>query len=153
MAFNQFDNGLPIEAVAVSAFNAWSYAQGLKSPNFDHLSIEDMGKWGRLANHAEQLLNSMEGKPLDVATSEVYKFWSREGGDYAKLNDWQKLHWQAVVRHLATLIDAEEIPDLQTLERSWGQWVIVRGRKLKKHDSSTGQASASPAAGVPDAPS
>jgi hypothetical protein len=118
------DNGLSLEAAAVSAYNAFFWAQGLgDKPNFDHLNLDDTAQWSRLALKAEAVLGALEGKPMDVAASEVAKVWSIGKIDYKELPLKQQLCWQAVTRHLCTLIDAEEIPHLVTLEKSWGEWV------------------------------
>ncbi len=127
----RLENGITLEAVAVSAYNAFCYAQGA-TPKFEHLSLEDTARWANLANKAEGAMAAFEGKPVDVAAAEVLKIWSRGTMDFKKQPVPWQLYWSAVTRHLATLVDAEEIPDLAGLERSWREWVEARMAKAVK---------------------
>jgi hypothetical protein len=122
----QLDNGLSLEAAAMSAWYAWAWAKGIAQPDLERADDEELARFGRLANKSENLLGSLEGLPVSDVSQKVYECWDMGRRSYDTLSDKEKIAWEAVTRHLATLIDADEIPDLRSLERSWAKWAEKR---------------------------
>jgi hypothetical protein len=115
-------SGLPFSAAAVSCYNVYAYAAGMTEPNFELLTEDSQSLWGRLATRAEILIDNGEGMKFHEIGKLVAHDWSRGQIPWDQVTDKQKLCWEAVARHLAYLINAEDIPDLQASERSWALW-------------------------------
>jgi hypothetical protein len=122
----QTENGLDTEVIAQSCCMAFRAAQGLPRIPFEQVADEDEARWQRLALKAEEMMTSMEGMAFHQVGPTVAKTWMRES-ETPKLTPSEFWAWQAVTRHLAMLLEADEIPDnLQAREESWKEWVLNR---------------------------
>ncbi len=112
--------------IAASAFRAFSYAGGVQDePEWDKLDSETQLRWLHLAKHAEGTLQAMEDKPYQQAAAGLAALWAKTD-DPAFFETFSKrlqIIWQAVTRHLMTLLDCDDVDSPEPLERSWGEWV------------------------------
>lgn len=111
--------------VAASAYRSF-HAACLRAqpPDFDGLPWEEQQEWFRLALGAERLLEEYHGRPYPEAASALAALHA--GGDAPRETPRGGVAWQAVCRHLMTLLDCDEVFDLEALELSWREWAKSR---------------------------
>ncbi len=123
---------LTTEDVAASAYRACCYAAQVEAPpSWEGENLDTMQRWLHLAGRAQTGLEDFHGKPYAQGASWLFGVWAQEEGAYEKLPLPLKLCWEAVTRHLVTLLDAEkeDLEDLTSLEKSWGEWHKERMKK------------------------
>ncbi len=120
----QTENGLDTELIARSGWTAYRAAMQLPLIPWEHASDEEEARWQRVALHAEGLLLTLQGQRFDqIAPVLARSYWR----DERPLTSAETLAWEAAARHLATLLDADEIPeDLAKQEQSWAEWAQKR---------------------------
>ena len=69
------------------------------------------------------MLTSLEGKPYATGAEELARCFH---AGKIPLSPAQMVTWQAVARHLVTIMDDDELSDLAALEESWGPWALQR---------------------------
>lgn len=120
---------LSTEEMAMSAFRVFCYASGVAEPNWDHQSDEEQGRWLQMARRAERALESLIGKSYNQAARALCELWSDNPLIYEGLAYPLQLSWNATARHLAAVIDSDEIDSLDATERFWGDWARERSKK------------------------
>lgn len=111
------------EDLAQTCFRTWHLAGGVTSQPWEHLSLESQMPWLRLAKRAEEVLTRMEGSNYQSVGEELMRLAQGEGEWRCSPRD--SIAWQGVARHLAALLDSDEIEsgeDLLELEASWSAW-------------------------------
>ncbi len=122
----QTENGIDTEIIAQSCAMAHRAALGLPRVPFDHISDDDEARWQRLAIKAEELMTSLEGQNFEQVAYAVARAFLRVEG-VLSLDAKMQVAWGAVARHLAMILDSEEIPgDLQKQEEAWREWAKKR---------------------------
>lgn len=122
MPFGEGQKTLSTEDVAQTAWRAFSSAMGSNVP-WDFLSYEAQDPWLRLALRAEKVMQENEGRTYREVAAKLHEA-AMGGGQFA--SPLHTLAWEAVTRHLMTLLDADDIADLDALEKSWAEWVAKR---------------------------
>ena len=115
------------EEMAVSAFRTFCYCAGVE-PDFDKLGDEEQGRWMALARSCERTLEELDGKSFNIATEALADIWGGHKGFYERLPRDIQVAWMGTTRHLATLLESDEIDSLDTAERFWGEWAQKRRR-------------------------
>ncbi len=122
----QTENGIDTEVIAQSCAMAYRAALGLPRVPFDHISDEDEARWQRLAIKAEERMLSLEGCGFDKVALELVRMWQRDD-DIKGIPHKSIVAWGAVARHLAMLLECEEVPpDLAKQEQAWAEWARKR---------------------------
>jgi hypothetical protein len=120
------ENGIDTDILGQSAAHAWRAAMGLSPLPFEHLSIEDEERWLRLGKNAEEFLGALVDARFNQVGMNLARLWARSS-EPLTLKDKEQLAWEATARHMATLLDADQMPrDLEKLEQSWGPWTVNR---------------------------
>jgi hypothetical protein len=120
---------LTVEEIARSAYNACAHAAMVEDgPNWEGEGTDQQARWIYLARRAQEELPSFDGKKAPEAARWLYEQWARDAGalDWEHLALRLRLCWEAVARHLATLLDSDELEDMAALEHSWGEWTAAR---------------------------
>jgi hypothetical protein len=117
---------MSIEDMASSAFRTFAFAGNVEEePIWDHLSTDDQMRWRHLARQAEPVMLQLEGSPYRKVAEKLFLLFMRS----EDVSVWEsqeprmKLIWQAISRHLAALLDSDDIEGPDHLERHWGEWV------------------------------
>lgn len=113
------------EQMAVTVANAFFHASGCGEPSWDALSDDEQQRWLKLAVRGPLLMQTLEGQNFHAVGTKLASFWAGDDGRfYNSLLPRMKTAWQAVARHLTTLLDceADQIGPLSILEASWGPW-------------------------------
>ena len=119
------------EEMAASAFRAFCFAGQVEvPPSWEEESCENQDRWLRLAQKAQQGLLDFDGQPVKQAAAWLLGHWSHEepGKVWGLLPRGLQLCWEAVARHLNTLLDSDEVSDVGALERSWNEWAKERAK-------------------------
>lgn len=113
------DIPLTSEELAASCYRAWSAACAFPGLAWEQLSLDDQTPWLKVARKGEEILSRMQGKTYHAAGLELHGL----AGD---CTFHSPLAWEAVARHLTTLLDADDIDDLGGLEQSWRDWAAKK---------------------------
>jgi hypothetical protein len=133
MTMTKLECGLDMEQVAQSACRVFCYVLGGPA-NWEGLSPEEQGAWLQLAKNSDAILTKHEGAHYQVAAQELFAAWveAKFGEGTGSTLPWKdvpligQLAWQAVARHLHTLLDSDEISDLGAMESLWRPWAEKR---------------------------
>ncbi len=121
----QTENGIDTEIIAQSCAMAYRAAMGLPRIPFNQISDEDEARWQRLALKAEGLLFALENSVFALVAVQVAHSWHRTAD--VKLSPQELLAWEAVARHMAMLLECDEVPaDLAKQEQAWQEWAKKR---------------------------
>ncbi len=116
--------------VARSAYHAYRAAGGERAAGeWEGLSLDRQALFLRLAKFGGGELAMLEGKPYSHAGGKLRQLAT---GAEEPVSPRECLAWEAVARHLTTLLDADDVTDLSALELSWGEWA---GRKAPELQS------------------
>ena len=135
------ENGLEFPDLVVSARRARTCAQrgaGLPVEQTEQWTDEDMAG---LADAAAFVLQSSDSdqpfKARELAQQVYAKWWDRNmeflpNQRWENLSAREKFVWEAVARHLVTLIDSDDdqVSDLAWHESQWEIWAKDRAGKL-----------------------
>lgn len=124
------DITLEVSAMAASAFRAHSWATKGESAEFEKLGMDAMERWFRYANDFSSNCAMYEGmRGADIA-KRFYERYVQNG--WAALAPRDQLAFEAVVRHLAILVDAPDLVrnDIESQEQFWRGWTEERLRRL-----------------------
>lgn len=119
------------EEIAQTTYRAWAHAWGAPVPPWETLSLEAQSTFLRLAKHAESAMTRLEGEGYTRVTDELMRLAHGEMEPSRSPRDL--IAWEAVARHLATLLDSDEVegPEaLGDLEASWAPWAARRRETL-----------------------
>jgi len=126
-----------VNDLAQTACRAYHYAQGILYPPWDKLSLKEQDAWEKAVLKGQHLIENADqirwveiARRLQNAHESIVCLETPHA--YDKLSIKEQFAWEAVARHLANLIGADEIPDLAALETHWGPWVIERLTKLEQ---------------------
>lgn len=121
------------EEIAASAYRAFASAGNVEEPPvWENEGYEMQAAWHAVALAAMAELPDFNGQPVHKAARWLASIWSKgrlEDERYNALPTQLKLCWEAVTRHLATVLDSDELTDLAGLERSWAEWTRVRSNR------------------------
>lgn len=117
------------DELAASCYRAFLSASGLRPDPWEGLALEHQAPWLRVALHGEAALLSCEGRHPSEGGAALAALQAR--GDPALLEmalgaPRNRLAYEALARHLLTLIDGDGSPDLPALEASWADWATRR---------------------------
>lgn len=135
------DNGLSIGAIAKSVQRAYAACmweiKSLNDPEgraeLDALELTD--GWIGIAEFAVNtfLACGETDQQLTVRdwADQVYRSYASDLPPYADLPNRERLAWEAVARHAAMLMhaDEEDLLDLAGLEVDWGNWIGTNARQ------------------------
>lgn len=124
------DLKLNLEETAATCYRAWHYAAAWKQQPWDHLSLDEQSLWLRMAKSCERIMELSEGKSYADAGESLAKVHCGDRDVVYTVytaNSRLKLAWQALARHLVTLMDSDDVESLDSLEQSWGPWAEERG--------------------------
>ncbi len=120
MAKLEFNN----ERLAASIYRVWCGACGITLLNgsaisWDQLSFAEHDPWFAVARGAINTITACEGKTWREASESLARLCPLvvvppDGRDMVA--------WQAVARHLVTLIDAEDVDSVADVEAYWVNW-------------------------------
>lgn len=118
------------DQLAESAFRAFHAALG-DNLTWDDASPEEEAVFQRLGMTALSILEPQAGKAWPVVADDVWRRTRRWLGqpesELASLDLCQQLAWEALVKHVAMVLDAgDEIDNLGALEASWRGWAEQR---------------------------
>lgn len=119
---------LGVEETAASCYRAVRAASGSTQGEWDALSLEAQVPFLRTARHGPALLERLEGAGWrEVARAVFAEACPEAEGAWEALPEPYKRAWEAGARHLAALLDADDIDNVEGLENSWREWAKRRG--------------------------
>lgn len=100
---------------------------------WEFLSYTDQAPFLQAARRGPLMLSASDGGSVQEAACRLARIGCAiidDAGSWEQTwNNWPlalRLAWEAMTRHLNALIDADELPSLEDLERSWGLWAQKR---------------------------
>lgn len=124
------ESGLDRTEFAASSYRAYMHAMGVPNPDWEKASEAHEALFLRLADLAGPFLEEHQD---DTVAATADALWERVNGWGVPLEATTppgKWAWQALLRHMNYLIDAEDTDDRVEREPTWKQWVE---EKLKEN--------------------
>lgn len=126
----------PLE-LARSAFKVFCLVMG-QAEDWDRASLERQQPWLLVGNQAGGLLERLEGNSFAHCGYELMRLHLAPEERPGALTVWNtlparaRLAWEAVARHLATLLDSDEVTSLEEAEALWPAWAEKASAKRKE---------------------
>lgn len=132
---------LDVNEVARSLHSAWAHAtRGLLGNDvppisWDALPLEEQATFLAVASRGERIIERMEGQTLSQVGFALFQasrpnFEEEQNQEaWAAIGFLGQTMWEAIARHMAMLVDCDEVIDLEQAEGQWYEWAK---RKLAK---------------------
>lgn len=131
------DTGLNLGAIAMAASCARAFAWANGQTPQDDLDPAEAYRWQRAVMLALDWLPTMDGRPVSEGVDRMVADYA-EGDEILKAREaGANVAWEAVVRHLNCLLDADDLEDeddARALERSWADWARSRKPRIEVLD-------------------
>jgi len=113
--------------------DAENLAEPIPVPDWAGLAWDKQAPWLTLASRAPKRMESLEGRPLVEVAFEMFKLTCNYEEAEQAQQVWDqfmpanlKLMWQAVTRHIFTIMDCDELSSPGESEQMWYDWFIAR---------------------------
>ncbi len=104
---------------------------------WEMMSLESQTPWMLVAQQARGLLESLEGNSFAHCGYEMMRLFLPSEERTNALALWNtlperaRLAWEAVARHLAALMDSDEVDSLESAEALWPAWYEKASKKVR----------------------
>lgn len=121
------------EELAKSCCTVFHTALQLTHEAWERQSLEKQLPWLRLAQGGPIRLEQLEGATYAQVGREMWLVTLAERAAEAS-DAWDHLPWEfhyaweAVARHLMTMLDADDVENVPELEQGWRQWLLAKLR-------------------------
>jgi len=123
-------------AIVVSAYRAFRYAlHGDELVSWDNLPEIAQDGWLRVVVRVQELTENCENLAWEEIAREIHDFYKKSMGQapaaWDHVHPLQRTAWQAVVRHILTLFEAEDLTEdtLDDMEVSWASWADKKNQQ------------------------
>jgi hypothetical protein len=113
------------DELAASAFRVFCYAGRVAEPDYDKLGDDEQRRWMNVGISAERVLEELDGKSFERATEAIFHLFAPEL-PFSQIPVEIQWAWRATTRHLATILESDEIDSLASAERFWAEWARER---------------------------
>lgn len=115
------------DELAATLYAAAAAARGGDAPPWEHLAHGAATPYLLAARQGPLRLGAMDGESYAAAAAAMYQICTGgEGSAWDALPPRSRLVYEAMARHLAAVLDCDELDSLESLERSWGPWAERR---------------------------
>lgn len=130
-----------INAMAGSLWQAACHARmGVTKETFeikpwDSLGHEDQAPFLKVAVRGPKAIEQLEGQVMPVVAFRMFALTIDDSQEMA-ISLWRDsdpllwIMWEAIARHLAFLVDSDELPSNDSSEERWGSWAAAKLERL-----------------------
>lgn len=138
---------LDVPEVARSLHRAWQHANralllplddpAVQPPSWDALSIEEQAVFLGVAARGERIIDRLEGQTLPEVAFALFSHATQQSDSDTAQQSWVAIGflgqtmWEAIARHMAMLVDCDEVADLDQAEAQWYDWAKRKVAKLQ----------------------